>query len=186
MNRKEEILELTTELIQTMGFDSFSYKDLSERLGITKASIHHHFPKKEDLGLAFCERLLEMMTHFTQEFDQNGKSSWEKLEMVFQLHETQSDHCKKMCPIGSLQNDLHIISDEMKELLKAIEETQLSFFTKILEQGLQEGEMQFEGKAENQALVMTSALKGSTQSARLGGNQIISRILEQLRISLRP
>ncbi|HIE19064.1 TPA: TetR/AcrR family transcriptional regulator, partial [Candidatus Bathyarchaeota archaeon] len=35
-----------------MGYGGFSYSDLSKALGITKASIHHHFPSKEELGLA--------------------------------------------------------------------------------------------------------------------------------------
>ena len=43
MDRKEQIVDMASELLQTRSFNSFSYQDLSERLGITKASIHHHF-----------------------------------------------------------------------------------------------------------------------------------------------
>ncbi|MCG8611460.1 MAG: TetR/AcrR family transcriptional regulator, partial [Pseudomonadales bacterium] len=49
-NRKQQIVELGLSLLQTRGFESFSYQDLARELGITKASIHHHFPKKADLG----------------------------------------------------------------------------------------------------------------------------------------
>jgi len=28
----------------------FSYADLAKSVGVSKASIHHHFPAKEDLG----------------------------------------------------------------------------------------------------------------------------------------
>ena len=38
------------KLVRTRGFAGFSYADLSERVGIQKASIHHHFPTKEALG----------------------------------------------------------------------------------------------------------------------------------------
>ena len=48
MDRKTQIIELATELVQSKGFDSFSYNDLSEDLGIRKASIHHHFAKKAE------------------------------------------------------------------------------------------------------------------------------------------
>ena len=48
--RQSEILMLAGEMIQTKGYDSFSYNDLSLRLGIRKASIHHHIPKKQELG----------------------------------------------------------------------------------------------------------------------------------------
>ncbi|MCP5939979.1 TetR/AcrR family transcriptional regulator, partial [Klebsiella pneumoniae] len=32
------------------GYSAFSYADLSKIVGITKASIHHHFPTKDILG----------------------------------------------------------------------------------------------------------------------------------------
>ena len=56
MSRKGQILEVATELVQTRGYSAFSYQDLSNRLGITKASIHHHFPSKGDLGRAVAEK----------------------------------------------------------------------------------------------------------------------------------
>ncbi len=56
MDRKEQILEVATELVQTRSYSAFSYQDLSDRLGITKASIHYHFRTKEDLGTAVAEK----------------------------------------------------------------------------------------------------------------------------------
>src|SRR4026207_442429 len=37
-------------------YNGFSYADLSERFGIRKASIHHHFPAKVDLVVAVVEQ----------------------------------------------------------------------------------------------------------------------------------
>ncbi len=59
VDRKEQILELAAELLQSRSFTSFSYQDLSERLGLSKASIHHHFSTKEELLLALAERYQE-------------------------------------------------------------------------------------------------------------------------------
>jgi len=55
MDRKQQILEKASELLMTRSYSSFSYKDLSEALGITKASIHHHYESKEVLGLALAD-----------------------------------------------------------------------------------------------------------------------------------
>ncbi len=41
-----EIVARTRALLVAGGYNSFSYADLAERVGITKASIHHHFPSK--------------------------------------------------------------------------------------------------------------------------------------------
>ena len=42
-----ELLTHTRELLTSGGYNSFSYADLAARVGISKASIHHHFPTKE-------------------------------------------------------------------------------------------------------------------------------------------
>ncbi|WP_077036337.1 TetR/AcrR family transcriptional regulator [Pelomonas sp. KK5] len=41
-----EIVAHTRSLLAAGGYNSFSYADLAERVGISKASIHHHFPSK--------------------------------------------------------------------------------------------------------------------------------------------
>ncbi|WP_431257960.1 TetR/AcrR family transcriptional regulator [Roseateles chitinivorans] len=41
-----EIVAHTRALLVSGGYNSFSYADLAERVKITKASIHHHFPSK--------------------------------------------------------------------------------------------------------------------------------------------
>lgn len=43
------ILDRAQTLIAAGGYNGFSYADVSVDVGITKASIHHHFPKKSDL-----------------------------------------------------------------------------------------------------------------------------------------
>ncbi|HFN7230072.1 TPA: TetR/AcrR family transcriptional regulator [Klebsiella quasipneumoniae] len=47
--KAREIMANTRQLLTVGGYKSFSYADLAESVGIRKASIHHHFPSKEDL-----------------------------------------------------------------------------------------------------------------------------------------
>src|ERR1043165_7567954 len=50
------IMDAAQELIQRRGANAMSYQDISEAVGIRKASIHHHFPTKDDLIAAVIER----------------------------------------------------------------------------------------------------------------------------------
>ncbi len=56
MDRKQQILDAAERLVRARGFDGFSYGDLEAEIGIRKASIHHHFPSKAELGLALTAR----------------------------------------------------------------------------------------------------------------------------------
>jgi AcrR family transcriptional regulator len=55
---RERLLRETETLLRTCGYAACSYADLSERVGIRKASIHHHFRTKEDLGAALIDSYL--------------------------------------------------------------------------------------------------------------------------------
>ncbi len=50
------ILDCAQALIAVGGYNGFSYADISAQVGITKASIHHHFPKKSDLVRVLVQR----------------------------------------------------------------------------------------------------------------------------------
>lgn len=49
---RERLLVEAERLVRRLGYAGFSYADLAAEVGLTKASIHHHFRSKEALGLA--------------------------------------------------------------------------------------------------------------------------------------
>jgi TetR/AcrR family transcriptional repressor of nem operon len=50
------ILDVAEQLAQTKGYNGFSYADIALQLGVTKASLHYHFPSKAELGCTLIER----------------------------------------------------------------------------------------------------------------------------------
>ena len=56
MDTKTELLNFAERAVRERGFDGFSYADIAKDVGIRKASIHHHYPAKADLGIALIER----------------------------------------------------------------------------------------------------------------------------------
>src|SRR5579862_1588267 len=53
---RDRILDIAQRLIQSRGYNAFSFDDLAEELDIRTASIHYHFPTKADLGIALLRR----------------------------------------------------------------------------------------------------------------------------------
>ena len=58
MATRDLILAEAERLIRTRGYAAFSYADLAEAAAITKASVHYHFPSKEDLISVLLEAYL--------------------------------------------------------------------------------------------------------------------------------
>jgi TetR/AcrR family transcriptional repressor of nem operon len=53
---KTRLLDAAAGLLQTRGYNGFSFHDLAAAVGIKTASIHYHFATKADLGTALAER----------------------------------------------------------------------------------------------------------------------------------
>ena len=47
---REQILDHAITLMMLRGYNGFSYRDLSELVGVKTSSIHYYFPSKEDLA----------------------------------------------------------------------------------------------------------------------------------------
>lgn len=60
MDTRSRLIEEATHIVRTRGYSAFSYADLAEVVGIRKPSIHHHFPTKEDLGVALIEHYTDV------------------------------------------------------------------------------------------------------------------------------
>src|SRR5580698_7590129 len=52
----DKVLDVAERLVQTRGFNGFSYADIAEELRITKASLHYHFATKAELGSQLIAR----------------------------------------------------------------------------------------------------------------------------------
>ncbi|MDP5217168.1 TetR/AcrR family transcriptional regulator [Ruegeria sp. 2205SS24-7] len=53
---KTKLMDAAEQQVRHKGADGFSYSDLSQLVGIRKASIHYHFPTKADLLTAIMAR----------------------------------------------------------------------------------------------------------------------------------
>lgn len=53
---KDLLLDAAEAGMRQKGYNAVSFRDLAEQLGIKSASVHYHFPRKEDLGRAMIAR----------------------------------------------------------------------------------------------------------------------------------
>ena len=184
-DRKEQILDVAEELLQTRSFSSFSYQDLSDRIGISKASIHHHFPTKDDLGLALVTRHREALTTTLEKISHEQTSPWKQLEAYTLLvsHIMQSGH--KICLTGSLQSEYAIISRNTQQELTNLCQFVHSWLTRVLAQGKKQQLMTFPGTPEDQASLIQAALQGALQQARAENPKQFTAVVRQIKALLK-
>jgi AcrR family transcriptional regulator len=58
-NKAEEILDVAERMARTGGYNGFSFREIAKAVGIKAASVHYHFPTKDELGAAVARRYTE-------------------------------------------------------------------------------------------------------------------------------
>lgn len=56
MDSATRILDIAERRMRLSGYNAVSYRDIAKEMGIKSASLHYHFPKKQDLGIALVRR----------------------------------------------------------------------------------------------------------------------------------
>lgn len=179
-NRKEQIISTALELLKKQGYENFSYLDIANELGITKASVHHHFPKKPDLGVALCHAIQDWHEREFGKILSMQCNAKEKLDIYINGMLRFACDKNKICPLSSLQADVASLPKEMRLALKSLDEHELAFIGHILQQGLNEGSFSFKGSAQHQAILVVLTCKGALQYSRVHGTALFEQTIVQM------
>ena len=163
---RERILDLAKDILLRRSFNSFSYQDLADGVGIRKASIHYHFPSKEDLGVALLERIGDAMRRWANVLSEEHRPPEEKLDAFFRVQRRLLDSGDRICVYGVLGAEFNALPPRMQAAYSELLEAHQKWLAKILERGREGGVFVFEGSGEERALIISSALQGALQIAR--------------------
>src|SRR5438045_166348 len=111
------ILDVAEQLVQTRGYNGFSYADIAAELGVTKASLHYHFPSKAALGCALIERYQATFGAALEAIDQQAPKPREKLRQYVELYDSVLRN-DRMCLCGMLAAEYTTLPGPMQAGLK--------------------------------------------------------------------
>ena len=185
IDRKEQILDTATELLQTRSFTSFSYQDLSDRLGITKASIHHHFPSKDDLGVALAARYYVLSKAALEAIADQYKKPWDRFEAYIAMMGQIIHSGEKICASCVIQAEYNVVPEGMRREASRLCEFIVGWLAAVLAEGREQGVMTFPGTPQDQALMIHTAVQGALQLARAEGPKRFTAVARQLKAALK-
>ena len=163
------ILDTAEKLVQVRGFNAFSYADIAKALGIRKASLHHHFATKADLGHALVARyrhdFVDALTHIESE----SADAARRLERYADLYGSVLRK-KRMCLCGMLAADIATLPKAMRQSVAEFFAENELWLTRILEDGRLAGELHFDESATSMAAFFISSLEGAMLLALGSGN----------------
>lgn len=174
---KGQIIELADQLIRSRGFNAFSYRDIAVPIDIRPPAIHHHFPVKSDLGISVIDKELQRIAR--QQVDFAGLSGDQRLKKIVEGF-YRSSRQGSICLTGSLTPDYETLSSPMQTSIRGMCEATLALMTGCLKKGRKDGSLHFSGSAADRALLVLSALLSSLLLARVLGEEVFDRMIDQL------
>ncbi|MDM9380261.1 TetR/AcrR family transcriptional regulator [Chlorogloeopsis sp. ULAP01] len=186
MNLKDtrtQILDAAQELIQRLGVNAISYQDISVAVGIRKASIHHHFPTKDDLIATLLDRYNAYFLRLVDNIIAMPIPADEKLRRYCGLFEAtlSSGNHDKACLCGMLGAELATLKNPLVERVAVFYRDNEERLATILNEGRDTGVFGFPGDVKAMATLIFSLLEGGILIVRAsGGVEQYRAVIEQL------
>ncbi len=166
----QHILDVAENLIQTQGYNAFSYKDISTLVGVKTSSIHYYFPTKADLGKAVVKKHIDALCDVLEQLiDNKNVSSKKKLERFINgiVANTFLDK-QKMCLGGMLASDVLTLPDMIQNEVRIFFTRLENGIKRLLIEAVDRKEFQLDKKTiKNEALLILSLIEGALLLARL-------------------
>lgn len=165
-NTLDQILDTAESLVQTLGFNAFSYADISREVGIRKASIHYHFPNKADLGEALVARYHSSFAAALSQIDALTLNDLDKLRNFTALYKAGPVQDFRLCLGVMYSTDYITLPEKVQDKLTQYFAANLTWLEQVMSHGLQAGSLTFKGTARAQAHKFLAALQGAQLLAR--------------------
>lgn len=165
----ERILDVAERLIQSRGFNGFSYANVAAELGMTTPSLHYHFRGKGELGRALIVRYAERFADALDRIDADIEQPAAKLEAYAQLY-ADVLRGERMCLCGILAAEYETLPEAMREAVIAFFDDNVAWLTQVLSDGRSDNTFAFEGSAAAEGQTILSGLEGAMLIARPYGD----------------
>jgi TetR/AcrR family transcriptional repressor of nem operon len=180
---RERLLDVGQDLVQRRGINGMSFQDLSDAVGIRKASVHHHFASKTDMVSALLERYRLEFGRAVKPILESREPAAVKLHAYFGLFTATLGRPgnDRGCLCGMLAAELLSLEAENVEQVRGFFRENYRFIEQILNEGRSDASLVFAGKTETVARLVFSALEGALLVARCdGGPRSMKATLESL------
>jgi len=165
----QRILDIAERLVQTRGFNGFSYADIAEAMKVTKASLHYHFPAKSDLGKRLIERYEANFLAALARIDVEAKDGREKLKRYVQIY-MDVVKANRMCLCGMLAAESGTLPEEMRDDMRHFFDENERWLVGVLKEGKKARTLAFKGTPSEVARSLVGSLEGAMMIARSYGD----------------
>lgn len=163
----EKILDIAQSLIVAGGYNAFSYADISDAIGIRKASIHHHFPTKAELVAALIDRYRQQTETGLQSLQEQFSSPAEQLRAYLGFwQKCIEDASLPFCVCAMLAGEMQMLPDQVASRVRGHFHQLANWLSLVLQAGAEARLFRLNKSPTDEAQVLMASVHGAMLSAR--------------------
>lgn len=132
---RSSLIDAALGLVRRQGYAAFSYADLAAEVGIRKPSIHHHFPNKEDLGVAMVAAYAERVTERLRAIETASADPIERVRAYAMLYR-EGLASGQSCLCGVLASELGALPPRIQASVRQFFAANLRWLETVLGDGV--------------------------------------------------
>lgn len=168
LKTRDRLLSEAERLVRRLGYAGFSYADLAAEVGLTKASIHHHFPSKEALGLALVAAYDERYDAAMAEIRAARADAPSRIDAYAALYlKGLEDDLGCLC--AALAVEVAALPDAFRKALTAFFKKHVEWLGEVIAEGQAEGSLRSGVEPRALARQIIATLEGALLMERVFG-----------------
>lgn len=160
---RDKIVDAAYEEIHRHGFQAASLANILAKTGLTKGALYHHFPTKNDLGLAVIEEVIR--EGFELRIFEPLRAADDPVETLCEVIRRKAetatlDTVKLGCALNNLMQEMSPLDTDFKRRLNAILTTWQETVAVALQRAQKQGRVRRDVDCRAAALFIVSAYEG--------------------------
>ena len=179
-SRKEEIVEIASQLFDRLGYENTSMSKIAQALGSGKASLYYYFKSKEELYFSVIKKESEK---YLAEFKQMKRESTDIIGQLryFLMIPLNAYEPRKSLTLKMLLKSVKIRMERVQNIANEMKQGLFKVFRELLQEGIDTGVIKADLDVERYMIVMLS-ISRSIFYIELPGIEIIN-IENEVRIN---
>ncbi|MCO7224551.1 TetR family transcriptional regulator [Pleionea sp. CnH1-48] len=157
MSKKQEILKVAEARVRSGGYNNFSFRDIADEVGIKSASVHYHFPTKENLAAELARQYTDRFLLALGKPHELANVGKDPIAVYGAHFRSALVNDKKMCLCGMLGAESDCLPDDVRYEIKRFFERNISW----LEQAHSVVNVDDKANARAKAIATVSLLEGA-------------------------
>ncbi len=136
MSTTTKLLDAAEYRMRRGGYNSVSFRDVASDANIKSSSVHYHYPKKEDLGIALIERYSERFFVALDKATKKASTPQSRLKAFQKTYKAALIEGEAICLCGLLGAEVGCLPSVLTKGIQDFFSANIKWVEEVLPQGI--------------------------------------------------